>query len=67
MIQELSKELDFIPRDIEDLKSVLSIISHVKAISMDTEFNVKEIEESYRILCIYGIEVSWADNNVDKR
>ena len=56
-LQELSIDLDCMPRDIEDLKSILSTISQVKAMSMDMEFRIKSVVESYRIVYHYNIQV----------
>ena len=57
-LQELSIDLDCMPRDIEDLKSILSTISQVKAESMDMEFRIKSVVESYRIVYYYNIQVT---------
>ncbi|XP_076452214.1 dynein axonemal heavy chain 10-like [Babylonia areolata] len=57
-MRDISSDLDSAPIDIEDLKATLSVISDIKAISMDTEFSIRNIKESYRILDNYNIEVT---------
>lgn len=55
--QELSKKLKQSPDSFDDLKSVLSTISEIRAMSLDVEMRFNEIKERYRTLAMYKVEV----------
>lgn len=57
MHQEVSKRLKQKPDTFEDLKSVLSTISEIRAMTLDVELRVTDLQERYRTLAIYKIEV----------
>jgi hypothetical protein len=43
---------------LQDLKFVLTTISDIKAMSLDVETKIRDIQERYRTLAMYDIEVS---------
>lgn len=55
--QELSKKLKQSPDTFEDLKSVLSTISDIRDMSLDVEMRFTDIQERYRTLAMYKVEV----------
>lgn len=57
MHQEVSKRLKQKPDTFENLKSVLSTISEIRAMSLDVELRLTDLQERYRTLAIYKIEV----------
>ncbi|XP_075882096.1 dynein axonemal heavy chain 10-like isoform X2 [Nelusetta ayraudi] len=54
---ELSRKLKQSPDTFEDLKSVLSTISEIRAMSLNVEMRFNEIKERYRTLSMYKVEV----------
>lgn len=46
------------PDTLEDLKSVLSVISNIRFMSLDVEIQYRDIKERYRTLTMYKIPVS---------
>lgn len=42
---------------IEQLKSLLNVITEIKNISMDMEFRIVEVQEQYRVLSMYDYEI----------
>lgn len=42
---------------IEQLKSLLNVITEIKNISMDMEFRIVEVQEQYRVLGMYDYEI----------
>lgn len=57
MKKELSRKLKQSPDTFDDLKSVLSTISEIRAMSLDVEMRFNEIKERYRTLSMYKVEV----------
>lgn len=57
MQQELSETLKQSPDTFEDLKSVLSAISDIRDMSLDVELRFTDIQERYRTLGMYKIQV----------
>lgn len=57
MQQQLSKNLKQSPDTFEDLKSVLSTISDIRDMSLDVEMRFADIQERYRTLAMYKVEV----------
>jgi len=55
--QSKSEDLDKVPVSLEDLKFVLTTISDIKAMSLDVEDKIRDIQERYRTLSMYDIEV----------
>lgn len=55
--KELSRKLKQSPDTFEDLKSVLSTISEIRAMSLNVEMRFNEIKERYRTLSMYKVEV----------
>ena len=45
------------PNELEDLKFVLATIGKIKDISLDVEMKIGDIQEAYRTLDMYKIEV----------
>ena len=56
-LQSKSEDLDKTPVSLEDLKFVLTTISDIKAMSLDVEDKIRDIQERYRTLSMYDIEV----------
>lgn len=46
------------PDTLEDLKSVLSVISNIRSMSLDVEIQYRDLKERYRTLTMYNISVS---------
>lgn len=57
MQQELSKNLRQSPNTFEDLKFVLGTISDIRDMSLDVELRYTNIQERYRTLAMYKVEV----------
>lgn len=55
--QQLSKKLKQSPDTFEELKSVLGTISDIRNMSVDVEFRFIDIQERYRVLAMYKLEV----------
>lgn len=55
--QQLSNKLKHSPDTFEDLKSVLSTISDIRDMSLDVEMRLRDIQERYRTLAMYKVEV----------
>uniref|UniRef100_A0A3Q3JRK8 Dynein heavy chain tail domain-containing protein n=1 Tax=Monopterus albus TaxID=43700 RepID=A0A3Q3JRK8_MONAL len=55
--QQLSPKLKQSPDTFENLKSVLGTISDIRDMSLDVEMRVTDIEERYRTLAMYKVEV----------
>lgn len=58
VFQDRSDDLEQSPNTLEDLKFVLTTISDIKAMSLDVETKIRDIQERYRTLAMYDIEVS---------
>ncbi|XP_041853005.1 dynein heavy chain 10, axonemal [Melanotaenia boesemani] len=56
-LMQLSKKLKQSPDTFEDLQSVLGTISDIRDMSLDVELRYIEIQERYRTLAIYKVEV----------
>ncbi|CAH1801914.1 unnamed protein product [Owenia fusiformis] len=46
------------PNTLEDLKFVLQTITDIKNISLESELRIRDVQERYRVLSIYDIEVT---------
>eukprot|EP00741_Cyanophora_paradoxa_P015322 tig00000194_g14791.t1 len=57
-IGRLNENLHRSPSTLEDLKFVLKVIEEIVSSSMDTEIEYVDIEERYRTMRLYGIEVA---------
>ncbi|XP_052801261.1 dynein axonemal heavy chain 10-like isoform X3 [Mya arenaria] len=57
-LETKSEDLDKTPVSLEDLKFVLTTISDIKAMSLDVEDKIRDIQERYRTLSMYDIEVT---------
>lgn len=55
--QELSEMLKQSPDTIEDLKSVFKTISAIRDMSLDVQLRFLDIQERYRTLAMYNVEV----------
>uniref|UniRef100_A0A8B9JEG5 Dynein axonemal heavy chain 10 n=1 Tax=Astyanax mexicanus TaxID=7994 RepID=A0A8B9JEG5_ASTMX len=56
-LQQLSENLKKSPDTLEDLKFVLSTISNIRDMSVDVELRFRDIQERYRTLTMYNIQV----------
>ncbi|XP_031164939.2 dynein heavy chain 10, axonemal [Sander lucioperca] len=56
-LMQLSKNLKQNPETFEDLKSVLGTISDIRDMSLDVEMRFTDIQEKYRTLAMYKVEV----------
>ena len=57
LLQNKSDDLEQTPSTLEDLKFVLTTISDIKAMSLEVEDKIRDIQERYRTLSMYDIEV----------
>lgn len=55
--QTKSDDLEQTPTTLEDLKFVLSTINDIRTMSLDVETKIRDIQERYRTLSIYNIQV----------
>lgn len=55
--KQLSKKLKQSPDTFDDLKSVLGTISAIKNMSLEVEMRITDIQEQYRTLAMYKVEV----------
>ena len=58
LLQNKSDDLEQTPSTLEDLKFVLTTISDIKAMSLEVEDKIRDIQERYRTLSMYDIEVN---------
>lgn len=58
ILQNKSDDLEQTPSTLEDLKFVLTTISDIKAMSLEVEDKIRDIQERYRTLSMYDIEVN---------
>ncbi|XP_033947329.1 dynein axonemal heavy chain 10 [Pseudochaenichthys georgianus] len=56
-LRELSENLQQSPDSFDELKSVLGTISDIRDMSVDVELRYIDIQESYRTLAIYKVQV----------
>jgi len=56
-VQTKSDDLDQTPDSLEDLKSVLRTITDIKNMSLEVESGINNVQERYRVLDMYTIEV----------
>ena len=56
-IDGLDHDLKRAPETLEDLKFVLSVIAQIHVMSLDVELSYVDIQERYRTLQVYGINV----------
>lgn len=57
MHQQLSEKLKQKPDTFDDLKSVLGSISDIRSMSLDVELRFIDIQERYRTVAMYKVEV----------
>ncbi|XP_021370512.1 dynein heavy chain 10, axonemal-like isoform X1 [Mizuhopecten yessoensis] len=57
-LDDKSDDLESTPSSLEDLKFVLTTISDIKTISLEVEGKIRDIQERYRTLSMYDIEVT---------
>uniref|UniRef100_A0A3B3TNK4 Dynein axonemal heavy chain 10 n=1 Tax=Poecilia latipinna TaxID=48699 RepID=A0A3B3TNK4_9TELE len=57
----LDKKLKKSPETFDDLKSVLSTISDIRAMSLDVEIRILDIQEKYRTLAMHNVKVVGED------
>ncbi|XP_076108254.1 dynein axonemal heavy chain 10-like isoform X2 [Mytilus galloprovincialis] len=57
-LDDKSDDLEQSPNSLEDLKFVLTTISDIKAMSLDVENKIRDIQERYRTLAMYDIKVT---------
>ncbi|XP_075256614.1 dynein axonemal heavy chain 10-like [Convolutriloba macropyga] len=57
-LDQLDVDLKKSPNELEDLKFVLATIAKIKDISLDVEMKIVDIQEAYRTLDMYKIEVA---------
>lgn len=55
--QQFEKKLKKSPETFDDLKSVLSTISDIRAMSLEVEIRYTDIQEKYRTLAIHNVKV----------
>lgn len=55
--QQLSVMLKQSPDSFKELKSVLSTISNIRDMSLDVELRFNDIQEKYRTLAMYKVQV----------
>lgn len=55
--QQLSTTLKKSPDTFEDLKSILTAISDIKDMNVSVEWRIYDIQERYRTLAMYKLEV----------
>ncbi len=56
--QKLSDTLKRSPNTLEDLKFVLGTITDIRDMSLSVEMRINDIQERYRTLSMYNVEVS---------
>uniref|UniRef100_T1JML4 Dynein-1, subspecies f n=1 Tax=Strigamia maritima TaxID=126957 RepID=T1JML4_STRMM len=67
MVNTKSTDIQKQPHTLEDFKFVLAIISSTKEQSLEMEFKLINIQESYRTLLMHGIEVDQNELDVLKQ
>ena len=55
--QKLAEDLQTETENLESLKFVLGVIAKVREISLDVELRYRDVQERYRTLAMYSIEV----------
>lgn len=55
--QQLSRKLKQSPDTFEDLRSVLGTISDIRDMACNVELRITDIQERYRTLAMYKVEV----------
>jgi len=58
----LSDHLKRNPNTLEDLKFVLGTITDIRDMSLSVEMRIDDIQERYRTLSMYNVEVSVSDS-----
>jgi dynein heavy chain len=56
-LERLDEDVNTPTTNIEELKFVLGVVFDMKDMALDVELEIKEIQESYRTLRVYGIRV----------
>lgn len=52
------KDLDREPEHLDDLKFILTTISDIKVMSLDTEVDITRVQERFRTINIYKLQVA---------
>ncbi|XP_061673976.1 dynein axonemal heavy chain 10-like [Syngnathoides biaculeatus] len=60
-LTQLSEKLKQTPDTFENLKNVLETISNIRDMSLDVELSIADIQEKYRTLAMYEVEVEKAE------
>nr|XP_039267660.1 dynein heavy chain 10, axonemal-like [Styela clava] len=63
---QMAKDLERPPNTLEDLKFVLGVIANIKRMSLDVEMNIADIQERYRTIQMYNIEVTNEELEVEE-
>lgn len=63
-LDDRSDDLEQSPNTLEDLKFVLTTISDIKAMSLDVETKIRDMQERYRTLAMYDIEVTDEEKDI---
>ncbi|XP_067660223.1 dynein axonemal heavy chain 10-like [Haliotis asinina] len=66
-LETKSEDLERTPTSLEDLKYVLSTINDIRTMSLDVETKIRDIQERYRTLSIYDIQVSDEEKEVQHK
>ena len=61
--QGLSNDLKRAPDTLENLKFVLRVIANIRDMSLDVELKISDIQERYRTLLMYELEVGQCGHN----
>lgn len=56
-LQTTSEDLENDPDNLEELKFVLQTITKIKDISLNVETRIRDLQERYRVLDMYDLEV----------
>ncbi|KAL3856163.1 hypothetical protein ACJMK2_010948 [Sinanodonta woodiana] len=57
-LDDRSDDLEQTPTTLEDLKFVLTTISDIKSVSLEVEEKIRDIQERYRTLSMYDVQVT---------
>ncbi|XP_070572584.1 dynein axonemal heavy chain 10-like isoform X2 [Ptychodera flava] len=63
-LEQLTQDLKKTPDTLEDLKFVLRVIADIKDMSLNVEMRFVDIQERYRTLAMYTIEVTEEENTL---
>lgn len=66
-LDDKSDDLEQTPSSLEDLKFVLTTISDIKSMSLDVETRIRDVQERYRTLSMYSIEVTDEEKEIQAK